>query len=226
MPRKANYVSRPGETRTPERISKAVREKCEKLNDEAIAGPLRRARKYLTGFSLPLHRLLLEAKKQGDLTSFSKPERLDRLPKPIAVVDAAYNEIIYPRLEEAVRQAVADKTLTGEEGQMIYQHLPDHQRGMRIQQTLEACIQLFGQESPSDPVQAAIWNACNEAHKVILKELARLEIVKTCAYCGKTFFPASPRKRFCSQDYEGRNCSANYRSRKSYQKNRKKSGSK
>jgi hypothetical protein len=100
------------------------------------------------------------------------------------------------------------------------------ERGRRLRDSVEQCLTvLASNESPVlDPYAAIIARLARKYLDQVLSELKRLGILDVCSYCTRTFFPASPRKRKCSLDYEGRDCASRQASSNYYRKTKTQKG--
>ena len=95
--------------------------------------------------------------------------------------------------------------------------LSNEVRGRRLRQVVELCAaSLQVKPNPDDsalrPVMVRLARTCFD---LIVSDLRRLKILGICKYCNKTMFPAIATKRYCSMQYEGRDC-AHRQSSKTY----------
>jgi hypothetical protein len=150
---------------------------------------------------------------------------------PVTSVFLLLNEVLGGFQLEALRAAAKQEGLPADaliEGGQVLEHLgeppTDEDLGTSLQQAVENCIDSIkrGSESPTKSDKAIVARLAKTCLDRVLSELERLKILGVCAYpnCGKTFFPSGRGKRVCSLEYEGRNCSNNFRSQRSYERHK------
>lgn len=200
MPRKASYTTHPDQRRAPAAIGERLRSRREDLG--------------LAELTLALG-LLVSARML-----------LDDLPRKVIFDDDCFDRPMdsLVALYRVVRFEETDPQHTVKQLWDIPEKLTlapsDTELGRCFLEKLEGCLHGIPQtDVPHDnELPHIVVRLFQGLFEKILERLRQQKIVGMCEYCSKPFFSASPKKRFCSVDYEGRNCSANQRSQKSYQK--------
>jgi hypothetical protein len=102
------------------------------------------------------------------------------------------------------------------------QQLSDAELGWRLKYYIKCCRESLGDLGKATDSDSHVFhNLAEHLLSLVLGELQRLGIIGVCQLCQAPFFPSTPRKKFCSLDYEGTDCSSKARSRRSYQKRRR-----
>ena len=113
-------------------------------------------------------------------------------------------------------QLKKDRLSPDEIGQIIDPQLTDAELGARLVPVMDTFLRHL-----RDPVESrykAIRLLALGFKDVLFSEMMRVGVVGVCGECGRTFVMASPRKRFCSLNFENRDCGARARVRRSYNK--------
>jgi len=227
MPRKHGYVTEPEQRLGPARIRAALRAKYVEIEDKCIFEVLQSLLRFRQELNLKISAsygqdALSAREKMSDMHEIQQ-----QLGRPISQLEylctVIWHEAWITRFKDtAAAHWEKSDGMSKEEliKEFVRPHeLRDSQLGDRLQQSImdsKAAIELlYGSVNPLDKI---VYRFSDKCLKEILSELARLQILGVCERCGGSFFPARPRKRFCSIDYEGKNCSGNARSQRSRRK--------
>ena len=99
--------------------------------------------------------------------------------------------------------------------------LTDIELGTKVQEGFNRCLEKL-KEPPHAPNQVAMFKLAKRCLDTIVSEFHAAGILDVCRECGNVLYLAHARKQFSSVDYEGRNCSANRRSRRLYRRSSRK----
>ncbi len=117
------------------------------------------------------------------------------------------------------RQSGPVKLSTDEIEQIIEPQISEAELGARLVSTMDTFTRQL-----RDPVESryqAIQRFALRFKDALFSELKRLEVAGVCEECGQTFVMTNRRKRFCLPDFEGRDCGARARNRRSHKKRAK-----
>jgi hypothetical protein len=101
--------------------------------------------------------------------------------------------------------------------------LPDSELGYRIAEEIDRCILCLKevQNTPRmDTGLEAMLKVGTHGLDSLLQEFGRLMILRQCELCRRVMFPSSDRKRFCSDESEGRDCGHRAANKSSYERSR------
>jgi hypothetical protein len=101
--------------------------------------------------------------------------------------------------------------------------LPDSELGYRIAEEIDRCILCLKevQDTPRmDTGLEAMLKVAAHGLDSLLQEFGRLMILRQCELCRRVMFPSSDRKRFCSDESEGRDCGHRAANKSSYERSR------
>jgi hypothetical protein len=124
--------------------------------------------------------------------------------------------------QQVLRQAAIQEGLP--QNALVGDDLDPRDLGQRIAQEFDRCLQCIddaeASETKDDLLEMLTRSLATHAIDELLVQFRASRILGRCSLCRRTMFPTTPTKRFCSTDYEGRDCGHRFRARESYRRNR------
>ncbi len=100
--------------------------------------------------------------------------------------------------------------------QIIEPQIAEAALGVRLVSAMDTFLDRL--HDPVEPLYKPIQLLATRFKDALFSELMRLEVAGVCEECGQTLVMTSRRKRFCSLNFESRDCGARARGRRSYKK--------
>jgi len=224
MPRKPDYITPPERRRASGAIGAALRKHYPDVDRNQITQDLQSLRDRLNQLVLPVY----DAEQRGVL---SREERLrgmasfrPRIRSVILSLEGLWAWIWIEEHENALAKTAKDNwdDSDGPEEEFVNALIgrpSDSTLGDRLREFVTGTQSDIEQlQSSSDVHDKITFRLASRCFQKMLSELRRLQILGVCEKCGGTFFPGRRNKRFCSIDFEGKNCSGNARSQKARSK--------
>jgi hypothetical protein len=120
---------------------------------------------------------------------------------------------------QLARQTDSETRLSADEiRQVLGPEVPEAELGQRLISAMDTFLLRLCEPAVSRcrPIQ----RLAVRFKDALFSELSRVGVADICEECGCTFLPTTKRKRFCSIDFEGRDCAARARNRRGYRKSR------
>lgn len=195
----------------PARIGAALNDRWREVDRQAVETAKARLDTSFRSITQPIIDAADE-ERLSDQDWFSQDEkrrlavRLNlQIGQPAVHIDVLCREIWMPEQEEAFRAWERQGELPM---YSLGRPVSNEARGRRLQRAVELCAaSLQVKPNPDDfalgPVIVRLATICFD---LIVSDLGRLKILGICKYCDKTMFPSIATKRYCSLQYEGRDC--------------------
>ena len=213
MPKKARQLEPLDQCLAPREVGAALRANYDSLDHQLVEDAVRRLVKR---YGLLL-RLIADAGPQTDLQSAVFKQLYSKVGPAVRHLEQAARLISWKKDEQTINEMLAEKLFTSEQAERYLGPSSDPQRGLRLMQELNECGKQVHDQilEHADPSVLAIRSMVESCLAVVMDELDRHGVLKTCPECGNTFYPAGTGKLHCTREYEGRNCNVNVRVRRS-----------
>ena len=202
-------------------IGKRLARVQSQLNRQRIEPLLNR----LVDVQRSLHNVVDHAGKEGLISPEEREswalELFRQVGVPNRTLDGLYQEIVFRENSEIVEMHEAGSLSDEAFSQRPHRAMPPKERGQRLVRAVINCRATLTNFAPVDPLGKFVKTLGQRCFGDIIDELSRLGVLRICDYCGMPMFPTRAEKRYCSRDYEGSDCSAKQRSRRSYHRKHK-----